>query len=167
MNLTLYSAIAGLLLAIGAFFYGKHVGTEEGNLKLVQEQSNEYQSYIAYDKAIQTASKVAADQQAVQQYKFQSDVDSANVRARNADDTSSRLQHAFTLYADGGWFKNSAEDTACVPVSDANARVGLLAHDAGVLDADGLRASKGAAACAVRLTACEGWAATVIQEMAH
>jgi hypothetical protein len=155
---------AWIASCVGLWIYKGNIDETAMKAALEEEQNNELQSYVNIDKFYQEQSRVAATQAKQDQYAYQKQLADATARASDASMESLQLQHALSMYADGGWFKAPGADSACIPVSEANSRLGLLAHDAGVLDADGLRASQGAAACAVRLTACERWSDTIESE---
>jgi hypothetical protein len=99
-------------------------------------------------------------------YDYQKRVVSLSASSADALDTSNRLRSAIAIYATQPNAAGSGPvmQASGVSVCPADERVGRLADVAGILDADGLKASRDAATCAVKLTACEGWAGAVQSE---
>jgi hypothetical protein len=168
MNPYLILAQVGITigLLIGCWFYRGHIDATSCQAAKAAMQLAAQTEAAAIKSA---AAKDYADADLKAQgviYDYQKRVISLSAASADALNTSNRLRSAIAIYATQPNAAGSSPTVQAsgVSVCPADERVGRLADVASVLDADGLKASRDAASCAVKLTACEGYATTVINQ---
>jgi hypothetical protein len=163
MNLTLISALGGLLLSVAAFFYGQHVANTACQADKEAMQLDASKKEASFKAAVSGVQDVANAHEQGVVYDYQKRVQALAAANADASDSLKRMRDAIAIYAAK---PNPAglPQSSSVPVSPPDPRVIELGSLAGSLAIGGAEPSQDAASCAVKLRAAEAWAATVIGE---